>query len=72
MCGDLRGNLVLFPLSRDLLQSISAAPDLRISPLNYFKGAHGISTISNISVARLSDSQIEIRSVRSKATFRFS
>ncbi|KAI9182295.1 hypothetical protein LWI28_023964 [Acer negundo] len=62
VCGDLRGNLILFPLSRDLLLGMSAASDGKISPLNYFKGAHGISTVSSISVARLSSNQIEIRS----------
>ncbi|KAJ0052686.1 hypothetical protein Pint_00789 [Pistacia integerrima] len=62
VCGDLRGNLVLFPLSRDLLLGTSAASEVKISPLSYFKGAHGISTVSNISVARLSSNQIEIRS----------
>ncbi|KAE8723231.1 Chlorophyll a-b binding protein [Hibiscus syriacus] len=61
VCGDLRGNLVLFPLSKELLLSTSASLGVKISPLSYFKGAHGISTVSNISVARLSHSQIEIR-----------
>ncbi|KAK3194383.1 hypothetical protein Dsin_025693 [Dipteronia sinensis] len=62
VCGDLRGNLILFPLSREQLLGTSAASDGKISPLNYFKGAHGISTVSSISVARLSSNQIEIRS----------
>ncbi|KAL5859325.1 hypothetical protein ACOSQ4_000621 [Xanthoceras sorbifolium] len=62
VCGDLRGNLILFPLSRDLLLSPSAESDVKIFPLNYFKGAHGISTVSSVSVARLSSNQIEIRS----------
>ncbi|KAK8718200.1 hypothetical protein V6N13_045443 [Hibiscus sabdariffa] len=61
VCGDLRGNLVLFPLSKELLLSTSATLGVKISPLSYFKGAHGISTVSNISVARLSCNQIEIR-----------
>ncbi|KAK8509757.1 hypothetical protein V6N13_093606 [Hibiscus sabdariffa] len=61
VCGDLRGNLVLFPLSKELLLSTSATLGVKISPLSYFKGAHGISTVSNILVARLSCNQIEIR-----------
>ncbi|WRX08182.1 WD40 repeat - like 5 [Theobroma cacao] len=62
VCGDLRGNLVLFPLSKDLLLCMSTISGVKISPLSYFKGAHGISSVSNISVARLSCNQIEIRS----------
>lgn len=62
-CGDLRGNLVLFPLLRDLLNDKSVALHVELSPLNYFKGAHGISTVSNVSVAKLRSNQTEIRSV---------
>ncbi|XVE77500.1 hypothetical protein DITRI_Ditri13aG0067600 [Diplodiscus trichospermus] len=62
VCGDLRGNLVLFPLLKDVLLCMSATSGLKISPLSYFKGAHGISSMSNISLARLSYNQIEIRS----------
>lgn len=61
VCGDLRGNLVLFPLSKGLLLDKPTLPEIKISPLCYFKGSHGISTVSNISVAKLSDT-IEIRS----------
>ncbi|KAJ6390314.1 hypothetical protein OIU77_024519 [Salix suchowensis] len=62
VCGDSRGNLVLFPLSKDLLQDKPTVPQIKISPLCYFKGSHGISTVSNISVAKLSSDMIEIRS----------
>ncbi|KAK9266700.1 hypothetical protein L1049_007353 [Liquidambar formosana] len=62
VCGDLRGNLVLFPLLKSLLLGTSVAPEVRIPPLNYFKGAHGISSISSISIARFRANQIEIRS----------
>ncbi|KAJ4844773.1 hypothetical protein Tsubulata_003478 [Turnera subulata] len=62
VCGDLRGNLVLFPLSKSLLVDTSTASETKISPLIYFKGAHGISSVSSISVAKLSSSEIEIRS----------
>ncbi|KAJ6686773.1 WD REPEAT PROTEIN [Salix purpurea] len=62
VCGDSRGNLVLFTLSKDLLQDKPTVPQIKISPLSYFKGSHGISTVSNISVAKLSSDMIEIRS----------
>lgn len=60
VCGDLRGNLVIFPLSKDLLLGMSNAPIVNISPLNYFKGAHGISSVASITVIRLSCKQVEI------------
>ena len=63
VCGDLHGNLVLFPLPKDLLLCMSSTSGVKISPLSYFKGAHGLSSVSNISVARLSCNQIEIHSV---------
>lgn len=63
VCGDQHGNLVLFPLSKETLLCMSATSGVKISPLSYFKGAHGISAVSNISIARLSCNQIEIRSV---------
>lgn len=59
VCGDLRGNLVLFPLSKGLLLGMSTSI-VTISPLNYFKGAHGISSVASISVFRLSGNQVEI------------
>ncbi|XP_023734896.1 uncharacterized protein LOC111882766 isoform X2 [Lactuca sativa] len=58
VCGDLRGNLVLFPLLLD-------APDAsvaHIAPLNYFKGAHGISSVSSVSIHGLNPSTFEIHS----------
>ncbi|MBA0656195.1 hypothetical protein Goklo_008575 [Gossypium klotzschianum] len=61
VCGDLRGNLILFPLSKDLLLCTAATSGVKISPLSYFKGAHGISTVSNISVSRLRHGQVEIQ-----------
>lgn len=64
MCGDIRGNLVLFPLLKSTLVGTSVASDTKISALAYFKGAHGISTVTSVAVARLRSNQIEIRSVR--------
>ncbi|KAJ8752101.1 hypothetical protein K2173_001776 [Erythroxylum novogranatense] len=60
ICGDLRGNLVLFPLPKDLLLCTPHLPALKISQLSYFKGAHGISSVSSISVAKSSFDEIEI------------
>lgn len=36
---------------------------MKVSPLTYFKGAHGISNVTTVAVARLNSNQIEIRSV---------
>ncbi|XP_021895939.1 WD repeat-containing protein 6 [Carica papaya] len=63
VCGDLRGNLVLFPLLKDLLTGMPSALGVKITPINYFKGAHGISNVSSLSFGRLSSSKIEICSV---------
>lgn len=62
VCGDNRGNLVLFPLLKSALLGSFVASDVKISALNFFKGAHGISTVTSVAVARLLN-QIEIRSV---------
>ncbi|KAM2685571.1 hypothetical protein FF1_047268 [Malus domestica] len=61
VCGDIRGNLVLFPLLKSVLHG-TVEPNMKISPSNYFKGAHGISSVSSLAVARLSSEKIEIRS----------
>ncbi|KAF8401230.1 hypothetical protein HHK36_012160 [Tetracentron sinense] len=62
VCGDQRGNLIVFPLSKDVLLGTSVASEAKIPPLNYFKGAHGISSVSSISTAKFSFNQVEIRS----------
>ncbi|XP_030551812.1 uncharacterized protein LOC115756249 isoform X2 [Rhodamnia argentea] len=62
ICGDLRGNLVLFPLLKDLLLNTFAMSAAKISPVNHFKGAHGISAVSSISVAHMSFNHIELHS----------
>ncbi|PSS06262.1 WD repeat-containing protein [Actinidia chinensis var. chinensis] len=59
VCGDLRGNLVVFPLVKDWLLGTSVASEV-ISTLSYFKGAHGISSVCSISVASFSCSLVEI------------
>jgi hypothetical protein len=63
VCGDLRGNLILFPLLKGLLLNTSVASDVKVSPLNYFKGVHGISSVSSVSFGRLSSNLTEICSV---------
>ncbi|KAI3693829.1 hypothetical protein L1987_76782 [Smallanthus sonchifolius] len=62
VCGDLRGNLVLFPLLRDLLLSKPVSSVAQISPSNYFKGAHGISSVTSVSIHGSSSSNIELHS----------
>ncbi|KAM3323632.1 putative protein isoform X1 [Capsicum chacoense] len=62
VCGDVRGNLLLFPLQRDILFSMSTASEINISPFSYFRGAHGISTVCSISIASFSPTQLEIHS----------
>ncbi|XP_057964984.1 uncharacterized protein LOC131155691 isoform X2 [Malania oleifera] len=60
VCGDLRGNMLLFPLMKALLLGDPINSDGRISPLSYFRGAHGISSVSSISIAEFNPNQIEI------------
>ncbi|KAL3380551.1 hypothetical protein AABB24_000941 [Solanum stoloniferum] len=62
VCGDIRGNLLLFPLQRDILFSMSTASEINITPLNNFRGAHGISTVCSISIASFTPTQLEIHS----------
>ncbi|KAH1079034.1 hypothetical protein AAZX31_19G206700 [Glycine max] len=59
-CGDVRGNMVLFPLLKNLVLGISAAQEMKIPPVNHFKGVHGISSVSSVSVTKLGYNQIEI------------
>ncbi|CAL1398751.1 unnamed protein product [Linum trigynum] len=61
LCGDLRGNLLLFPLLKDLLLNASNGQEINVTPTSYFKGAHGISSVSSLSMAKLSSGEIEIR-----------
>ncbi|CAN1353164.1 WD repeat-containing protein 6 [Linum perenne] len=61
LCGDLRGNLLLFPLLKDALMKTSNGQETKITPTSYFKGAHGISSVSSLSMTKLSSSEIEIR-----------
>ncbi|XP_062084393.1 uncharacterized protein LOC133790668 isoform X2 [Humulus lupulus] len=62
VCGDIRGNLVLFPLLKSALESTFAVSDTKIAALTYFKGAHGISSVTSVAVSSLNSNQFEIRS----------
>ncbi|XP_043725320.1 uncharacterized protein LOC122671907 isoform X2 [Telopea speciosissima] len=62
VCGDQRGNLVVFPLSKGLLLAKTVVSEVKIPSLNYFKGAHGISSVASITLATLNINQVEIRS----------
>ncbi|GAB4841817.1 hypothetical protein Ancab_022553 [Ancistrocladus abbreviatus] len=62
VCGDLRGNLLIFPLSKSILLDRSVGSIGKMRPLTYFKGAHGISTVSSISITQLSRTLVEISS----------
>ncbi|KAB2620162.1 hypothetical protein D8674_041787 [Pyrus ussuriensis x Pyrus communis] len=59
VCGDIRGNLVLFPLLKSVLHG-TVESNLNVSPSNYFQGAHGISSVSSLAIARLSSKKIDI------------
>ncbi|KAG6606915.1 WD repeat-containing protein 6, partial [Cucurbita argyrosperma subsp. sororia] len=61
VCGDVRGNLILFPLSKDLSLANPITTEVKIIPTCYFKGAHGISTVTSV-VIRLDSCQTEIHS----------
>ncbi|XP_058076183.1 uncharacterized protein LOC131224801 isoform X2 [Magnolia sinica] len=62
VCGDQRGNLIMFPLSKGLLLATSIELGENIPSLAYFKGAHGISSVASIFIATLHFNQVEIRS----------
>lgn len=66
VCGDQRGNLIMFPLSKGLLLTASVKSDEKISSLAYFKGAHGISNVASILIDTLHVNQVEICSVSFK------
>ncbi|KAK4749758.1 hypothetical protein SAY87_027207 [Trapa incisa] len=60
ICGDLRGCLLIFPFLRDQLMNETVKSKMKISPMNHFKGAHGISTVSSITVSGCSPNHIDI------------
>lgn len=63
MCGDIRGNILLFPLKKDLLYTTPVTLEENVSPLAFFKGAHGISTVCSVSIVGSVPSQLDIHSV---------
>ncbi|CAH9082556.1 unnamed protein product [Cuscuta epithymum] len=62
VCGDIRGNVLLFPLKKDLVNAKPLPLEENVSPLTYFKGAHGISTVCSVSIAGSIPSQLDIHS----------
>ncbi|KAI0504458.1 hypothetical protein KFK09_015410 [Dendrobium nobile] len=61
VCGDQRGNLTLYPLSEDIMNADSIEIVEKVSIINQFKGAHGISTVTSIMITMLGFNQLEIR-----------
>ncbi|KAG0472116.1 hypothetical protein HPP92_016662 [Vanilla planifolia] len=59
-CGDQRGNLIVYPLSDDLMNAESVEKVKTVSAINQFKGAHGISTVTSVTIAALDAYQVEI------------
>ncbi|KAK7259152.1 hypothetical protein RIF29_24751 [Crotalaria pallida] len=59
-CGDLRGNLVLFPLLKNQVLGTCVTQEVKIPPVNHFKGVHGISSVSSVSITKLGYNQMEI------------
>lgn len=66
VCGDKRGNVTVFPLMEGLISSDCCDLLEKISPLDSFKGAHGISSVTSICVGVPNFSHVEIFTVRHK------
>ncbi|CAA0824947.1 Transducin family protein / WD-40 repeat family protein [Striga hermonthica] len=62
VCGDIRGNLLLFSLPRGLLCSTLNSSGMNTSPVNYFKGAHGVSSVNSVCISSVSPDQVDIQS----------
>ncbi|XP_019422178.1 PREDICTED: uncharacterized protein LOC109331864 [Lupinus angustifolius] len=59
-CGDVRGNIVLFPLLKNLVLGTYVTQEVKVLPVNHFKGVHGISSVSSVYVTKFGYNQIEI------------
>ncbi|XP_051118553.1 uncharacterized protein LOC127242882 isoform X2 [Andrographis paniculata] len=63
VCGDIRGNLLLFSLPRSLACGSFLSTEVKKTPtLNYLKGVHGVSTVNSVFISSVSPDQVEIRS----------
>ncbi|XP_068664109.1 uncharacterized protein [Aristolochia californica] len=62
VAGDQRGNLLLFPLSKDFQNATLVGSEKKIEAQTYFKGAHGISSVASISIAKSNFNEVEITS----------
>ncbi|XP_065001018.1 uncharacterized protein LOC135634570 isoform X1 [Musa acuminata AAA Group] len=61
ICGDKRGNITLFPLSEELMVANHEDVTKNITSLDHFKGAHGISSVTSIYIARSDFNHVEIQ-----------
>ncbi|KAL4203038.1 hypothetical protein AMTRI_Chr02g224220 [Amborella trichopoda] len=62
VCGDQRGNLIIFPIPKSLSVAESIVLEATIPVLTHFKGAHGISCVASISISTSSCNEVQIRS----------
>ncbi|CAI9104863.1 OLC1v1003646C1 [Oldenlandia corymbosa var. corymbosa] len=61
VCGDIHGNILLFPLSEALLFGTLVDSEVKtMAPVSYFKAAHGISRVCSVSITGSSLDQVEI------------
>ena len=63
ICGDQRGNLTVYPLSKGLIVDNSDKIVEEVSLLRQFKGAHGISSVNSILLSKLNPYQTEVHTV---------
>ncbi|KAF3789136.1 hypothetical protein EJ110_NYTH19335 [Nymphaea thermarum] len=57
VCGDQRGNLIAFTMEKSLMLSTSIESAKKILPCNHFKGAHGIGSVTSVSISGSSHGQ---------------
>ncbi|CAN6470401.1 unnamed protein product [Victoria cruziana] len=61
VCGDQRGNLIAFSMGKSLMLSTSIE-SANILPCNHFKGAHGIGSVTSISISGSGHGQVNVHS----------
>ncbi|CAA6653936.1 unnamed protein product [Spirodela intermedia] len=61
VCGDQHGNLVIFPLLKNMLLSDFSKSKGVIPSLTQFKGAHGMTSVTSIFIGRRNGHHIEMR-----------
>lgn len=60
ICGDQRGNLTVYPFSKSLLIANSSTLAEKVPIHCQFKGAHGISCVTSILIAKLDLDDVEV------------